>query len=85
MNTALWIIGSPLPRLEEIYTSRLLRRATRIRNGPAHPGHSLFWQTQSHESPDQQTETQLLAHGCEETAAGTMSFHWCMMETDVMV
>lgn len=42
IKTAQWIIGSPLPRLEEIHSNRILRRAKKIRDDPAHPGHSLF-------------------------------------------
>ncbi|KAK0132238.1 RNA-directed DNA polymerase from mobile element jockey [Merluccius polli] len=34
-----------------------------------------LWQTQSHASPHKQTYTQLLPHGSEKTAAGTMTPH----------
>uniref|UniRef100_A0A3P8WVL5 Peptidase M12B domain-containing protein n=1 Tax=Cynoglossus semilaevis TaxID=244447 RepID=A0A3P8WVL5_CYNSE len=42
IKTAQWIIGSPLPCLEDIHSDRLLRRARKIRDDPAHPGHTLF-------------------------------------------
>lgn len=42
VKTAERIIGSPQPNLSEIYSSRLLTRATNIRQDTSHPGHSLF-------------------------------------------
>uniref|UniRef100_A0A3B4GQJ3 Reverse transcriptase domain-containing protein n=1 Tax=Pundamilia nyererei TaxID=303518 RepID=A0A3B4GQJ3_9CICH len=36
------VIGCKLPSLQDLYTSRTLRRAARISADPSHPGHSLF-------------------------------------------
>uniref|UniRef100_A0AAX7TII9 Biogenesis of lysosome-related organelles complex 1 subunit 1 n=1 Tax=Astatotilapia calliptera TaxID=8154 RepID=A0AAX7TII9_ASTCA len=36
------VIGCRLPSLQDLYTSRTLRRAARISADPSHPGHSLF-------------------------------------------
>uniref|UniRef100_A0A8C7YDV2 Reverse transcriptase domain-containing protein n=1 Tax=Oryzias sinensis TaxID=183150 RepID=A0A8C7YDV2_9TELE len=36
------IIGCPLPSLEELYSSRCLKKAQNILLDPSHPGHSLF-------------------------------------------
>ncbi|KAK3542697.1 hypothetical protein QTP86_034725 [Hemibagrus guttatus] len=40
--TAEWIIGAPLPTLQELYTSRVRKRALKITLDPSHPGHILF-------------------------------------------
>lgn len=42
VKTAQWIIGSPLPQLGDIYSSRLLKRAKNISRDLSHPGHHLF-------------------------------------------
>src|SRR4029434_11185263 len=44
VNTAGKIIGAPLPlpSLQDIYTTRLTRKATSIANDTSHPAHSLF-------------------------------------------
>ena len=42
VNTAQKIMGCPLPSLESIYSTRCLRRATKIRTDPHHPGNGLF-------------------------------------------
>uniref|UniRef100_A0A3B4G6L3 Reverse transcriptase domain-containing protein n=1 Tax=Pundamilia nyererei TaxID=303518 RepID=A0A3B4G6L3_9CICH len=36
------VIGCKLPSLQDLYTSRTLRRAARISADPSHPGYSLF-------------------------------------------
>uniref|UniRef100_A0AAX7V5F4 Reverse transcriptase domain-containing protein n=1 Tax=Astatotilapia calliptera TaxID=8154 RepID=A0AAX7V5F4_ASTCA len=36
------VIGCRLPSLQDLYTSRTLRRAAQISADPSHPGHSLF-------------------------------------------
>ncbi len=36
------IIGAPLPSLQELYTSRVRKRAKKITLDPSHPAHSLF-------------------------------------------
>ena len=41
VKTAQWIIGSPLPHLSDIYSSRLHKRALKISRDPSHPGHHL--------------------------------------------
>src|SRR4029434_8460405 len=40
MNTAGKIIGAPLPPLQDIYTTRLTRKATSIASDTSHPAHS---------------------------------------------
>ncbi|KAK3574414.1 hypothetical protein QTP86_006579 [Hemibagrus guttatus] len=40
--TAERIIGAPLPTLQELYTSRVRKRALKITLDPSHPGHILF-------------------------------------------
>ncbi|KAK3552708.1 hypothetical protein QTP86_021130, partial [Hemibagrus guttatus] len=40
--TAERIIGAPLPTLQELYTSRVRKRALKITLDPSHPGHLLF-------------------------------------------
>ena len=42
VNTAQKIIGCPLPTLEDLYSSRCLRRATNILRDSSHPGHLFF-------------------------------------------
>lgn len=42
INTAQKIVGCPLPSLEEIATSRLMSKATKIALDCSHPGHQLF-------------------------------------------
>ena len=42
VKTAQRIIGCPLPSLEDIYSTRCHRKATKIRNDPHHPGHRHF-------------------------------------------
>ncbi|KAK3571123.1 hypothetical protein QTP86_001911 [Hemibagrus guttatus] len=42
VQTAERIIGAPLPTLQELYTSRLRKRALKITLDPSHPGHLLF-------------------------------------------
>ncbi len=36
------IIGAPLPRFQELYTSRERKRAKKVTLDPSHPAHSLF-------------------------------------------
>ncbi|KAK3542626.1 hypothetical protein QTP86_031337, partial [Hemibagrus guttatus] len=42
VRTAERIIGAPLPTLQELYTSRVRKRALKITLDPSHPGHLLF-------------------------------------------
>ena len=42
VNTAGRIIGAPLPSLQDIYNTRLTRKATTIVRDTSHPAHSLF-------------------------------------------
>lgn len=42
VNTAGRIIGTPLPSLKDIYTTRLTRKATTIVSDASHPTHNLF-------------------------------------------
>ncbi|KAK3554523.1 hypothetical protein QTP70_024429 [Hemibagrus guttatus] len=42
VQTAERIIGAPLPTLQELYTSRVRKRALKITLDPSHPGHILF-------------------------------------------
>ncbi|KAK3563034.1 hypothetical protein QTP86_014091, partial [Hemibagrus guttatus] len=42
VQTAERIIGVPLPTLQELYTSRVRKRALKITLDPSHPGHLLF-------------------------------------------
>ena len=42
VNTAGRIIGAPLPSLQDIYNTRLTRKATTIVRDASHPAHSLF-------------------------------------------
>ncbi|KAK3541833.1 hypothetical protein QTP86_006052 [Hemibagrus guttatus] len=42
VRTAERIIGAPLPTLQELYTSRVRRRALKITLDPSHPGHLFF-------------------------------------------
>ncbi len=42
VNTAGKIIGAPLPSLQDIYITRLTRKATMIVRDASHPAHSLF-------------------------------------------
>ncbi len=42
VRTAERIIGAPLPSLQELYTSRVRKRAQKVTLDPSHPAHSLF-------------------------------------------
>ncbi len=42
VRTAEWIIGTTLPTLQELYLSRVNKRAVKITLDPSHPAHSLF-------------------------------------------
>ncbi|KAK3508871.1 hypothetical protein QTP70_011009 [Hemibagrus guttatus] len=42
VRTAKRIIGAPLPTLQELYTSRVRKRAQKTTLDPSHPGHLLF-------------------------------------------
>ncbi len=42
VRTAERIIGVPMPSLQELYTSRVRKRAKKITLDPSHPAHSLF-------------------------------------------
>ncbi len=42
VRTAEWIIGTTLPTLQELYLSRMSKRAGKITLDPSHPAHSLF-------------------------------------------
>ncbi len=42
VRTAERIIGVPLPSLQELYTSRVRKRAKKVTLDPSHPAHSLF-------------------------------------------
>ncbi len=42
VRTAKRIIGAPLPSLQELYTSRVRKRAKKVTLNPSHPAHSLF-------------------------------------------
>ena len=42
INTAEKIIGAPLPSLQDIYTTRLTRKALMITKDISHPAHKLF-------------------------------------------
>ncbi len=42
VRTAEWIIGTTLPTLQELYSSRVSKRAGKITLDPSHPAHSLF-------------------------------------------
>ncbi len=42
VSTAERIIGAPLPSLQELYTSRVRKRAKKVTLDPSHPAHSLF-------------------------------------------
>ncbi len=42
VNTAKKIIGAPLPSLQNIYTTRLTRKALMIIKDTSHPAHKLF-------------------------------------------
>ncbi|KAK3570810.1 hypothetical protein QTP86_027632, partial [Hemibagrus guttatus] len=42
VRTAERIIGAPQPTLQELYTSRVRKRALKITLDPSHPGHVLF-------------------------------------------
>ncbi len=41
-RTAERIIGAPLPSFQELYTSRVRKRAKKVTLDPSHPAHSLF-------------------------------------------
>ncbi len=41
VRTAERIIGAPLPSLQELYTSRVRKRAKKVTLDPSHPAHSL--------------------------------------------
>ncbi len=38
-----WIIGTPLPALQELYLSRVSKSADKITLDPSHPANLLFW------------------------------------------
>ncbi len=42
VRTAEWIVGTTLPTLQELYLSRVSKRAGKITLDPSHPAHSLF-------------------------------------------
>ncbi len=69
VRTAERIIGTTLPTLQELYSSRVSKRAGKITLDPSHPAHSLFellpvWSTlQSSEHQNDQTEEQFLPSG----------------------
>ncbi len=42
VRTAEWIIGTTLPTLQELYSSRVSKRTDKITLDPSHPAHSLF-------------------------------------------
>jgi len=42
VRTAERIIGAPLPTLQELYTSRVRKRAQKITLDPSHPSYPLF-------------------------------------------
>ncbi len=42
VRTAERIIGAPLTILQELYTSRVMKRAKKVTLNPSHPAHSLF-------------------------------------------
>ncbi len=42
VRTAERFIGAPLPSLQELYTSRVRKRAKKVTLDPSHPAHSLF-------------------------------------------
>ncbi len=42
VRTAEWISGTTLPSLQELYLSRVSKRAGKITLDPSHPAHSLF-------------------------------------------
>ncbi len=42
VRTAERIIGTTLPTLQELYSSRVSKRAGKNHSGPSHPAHSLF-------------------------------------------
>ncbi len=42
VRTAERIIGAPLPSLQELYTSRVRKRAKKVTLDPSHPAHSLY-------------------------------------------
>ncbi len=64
VRTAERIIGTTLPTLQELYLSRVSKRAGKITLDPSHPAHSLFelltiWSTlQSSENQNDQTQEQ---------------------------
>lgn len=59
-----WIVGSPLPHLGEIYSSPLVRQAAKIHNESSHSVQQPpLQQAQSHVTPHQQTQAQLLPRG----------------------
>ncbi len=42
VRTAERIIGVDLPSIQDLYTSRVRKRARKITAAPSHPGHNLF-------------------------------------------
>ncbi len=57
VRTAERIIGTTLPSLQELYLSRVSKRAGKITLDPSHPAHSLF------EHQNDQTQEQFLPSG----------------------
>ncbi len=68
VRTAERIIGTTLPTLQELYLSRVSKRAGKITLDPSHPAHPLWtvavWSTlQSSEHQNDQTQEQFLPSG----------------------
>ncbi len=65
VRTAERIIGTTLPTLQELYLSRVSKRAGKITLDPSHPVHSLFelLPLQSSEHQNDQTQEQFLPSG----------------------
>ncbi len=66
VRTAERIIGAPLPTLQELYTSRVRKRAQKITLDPLHPSHPLFEllpALQSRNYQDSQAQEQFLPPG----------------------
>ncbi len=66
VRTAERIIDAPLPTLQELYTSRVRKRAQKITLDPSHPSHPLFEILPALQSPnyqDSQAQEQFLPPG----------------------
>jgi len=50
VRTAERIIGTPLPTLKDLYSSRERKRAAKIITDSSHPGHNLFELSQDYDS-----------------------------------